>query len=240
MSSPSLETSAWPIPPSNFLDSDSVAVQSSDSPLVHCMSPSFFLGDYGILNSRATDTQVANTEQHDGESLCRVAASHKTTKEAAAVGSDATPRNPTGAEMAESCESPIRGTDARSATTDQSPRAAGPQPLNSPSHHKANEQAFSMDECQESSAKRRALEPVVAADLVPAGVVAADPPARPGILATWPVDLTIDNDWIAGSRRRWIPARRRKRWATPRRGKSRRTSINLRATAIRVKADADI
>src|SRR5690606_8331512 len=86
----------------------------------------------------------------------------------------------------------------------------------------------------------RALEPVVAADLVPGGVVAADPPARPGISATWPIDLTIDNDWTAGSRRRWIPARKRKRRATPRRGKSRRTSINLRATAIRVKADAGI
>jgi hypothetical protein len=87
------------------------------------------VGRYGTLNSRATDTQVANAEQHNSESLYRAAASHKTTKEAAAVGSNATPLNPTpamGAEIAKSYESPIRGTDARPTITNQSPKVARP------------------------------------------------------------------------------------------------------------------
>lgn len=153
------------------------------------------VGRYGTLNSRAIDERAANAEQHDGESHYRAAASHNTTKEAAVADFDATPRDPTtmGTEVAESCKSPIRGTDARPAASDQSPRTARPQPLNFRSH-KANEQAIGMDECQESSAKPEALDLVVDTDLVPEGLVAEDPPARPGTSATCPIDLTLNND----------------------------------------------
>jgi hypothetical protein len=144
------------------------------------------VGRSKTLNSRATNEQAANVEQHDDESLCRVAASHKTTEEAPSVDFDATSLEATpavGTEVAESCASPVRGTDATPATTEQSPRAAGPRSLNWPIH-KANDQAVVVDECQESSTNPRPIDPVVA----------TEPPARPGISATCPIDLTLDND----------------------------------------------